>query len=171
MLSSEIGCLLQCLMHSMLHEKSSCTMCASIGCSPCADYMRGNLHSVITVWMSPWDGTQSAARHASSLHPSWLFSILADHQSKSVHIDDKQAGEWQSSQLQSAVTIPTSSPVTSVTVHSDSDEIVVGTEQGALLLLTADSQSECWPSDLVAAFSKICLVLSRLNIYIYDVNT
>ena len=59
-----------------------------------------------------------------------------------MYLDGKQAGKFQSCQLQSAVTIPTSSPVTSVTVHPNSDEIVVGTEQGALLLLAAESHTE-----------------------------
>ena len=43
--------------------------------------------------------------------------------------------EWKSSTLPSAVTIPVSSAVTSVTVHPHTDEIVAGTEQGMLLLL------------------------------------
>lgn len=40
-----------------------------------------------------------------------------------------------SSTLPSAVTIPVTSAVTSVTVHPHTDEIVAGTEQGMLLLL------------------------------------
>ena len=43
--------------------------------------------------------------------------------------------EWGSSTLPSAVTIPITSAVTSVTVHPHTDEIVAGTEQGILLLL------------------------------------
>ena len=56
-------------------------------------------------------------------------------------VSEKHAEKWQASTLPSAVTIPTTSPVTSATVHLYSDEIVVGTEQGALLLLAAAGHS------------------------------
>ena len=45
--------------------------------------------------------------------------------------------EWQSASLPSAITIPVTSAVTSVTVHPHTNEVVAGTEQGMLLLLAA----------------------------------
>ena len=45
------------------------------------------------------------------------------------------ASEWQAHSLQSAVTVPVSSAITSVTAHPDTDEIIAGTEAGMLLLI------------------------------------
>lgn len=46
------------------------------------------------------------------------------------------AAEWQTPSLPSAVTVPVTSAITSVTAHPDTDEIVAGTEAGRLLLLS-----------------------------------
>lgn len=45
--------------------------------------------------------------------------------------------DQHTSGIASAVTVPVSSAVTAVAVHQDTDEIIAGTENGALLLLSA----------------------------------
>ena len=47
-------------------------------------------------------------------------------------------GGWQAPSLPSAVTVPVTSAVTSVSVHPDTDEIIAGTEAGTLLLLSVN---------------------------------
>lgn len=63
------------------------------------------------------------------------FSVGCDHDQITSLVSKEATPQWKSSTLPSAVTIPVSSAVTSVTVHPHTDEIVAGTEQGMLLLL------------------------------------
>lgn len=44
---------------------------------------------------------------------------------------------WHESSIPSAVSVAVSAAVTAVSAHSDTDEIVAGTEAGTLLLLSA----------------------------------
>ena len=50
--------------------------------------------------------------------------------------------EWQTPSLPSAVSRSVSSAATSVTAHPDTDELVVGTGDGMLLLLASDGHSQ-----------------------------
>lgn len=73
-----------------------------------------------------------------SLHMVRTYSVFyvgCNHDEIIPTVVKDPMSEWGSSTLPSAVTIPITSAVTSVTVHPHTDEIVAGTEQGILLLL------------------------------------
>lgn len=63
-----------------------------------------------------------------------LYAGCTKDQMVSAAVKDT-ATEWQAPSLPSAVTVPVTSAITSVTAHPDTDEIVAGTEAGMLLLL------------------------------------
>lgn len=68
------------------------------------------------------------------VHTSFEYAGCTKDQMVSAAAKDT-ATKWQAPSLPSAVTVPVTSAITSVTAHPDTDEIVAGTEAGMLLLL------------------------------------
>lgn len=69
-----------------------------------------------------------------SLHSDFTHGCAGCTKDLIVSAPSKDAG-WQGPSLPSAVTVPVTSAITSVTAHPDTDELVAGTEAGMLLLL------------------------------------